>query len=59
MTEEIKALRQEVDKIKKASEEAIAKLETESSKLIQSQKELRESFEAQKRIIGATPEAAP
>ena len=52
MTDEIKALRQEVDGIKKASEEAIAKLEAESSKLIQSQKELRESFDAlEKEII--------
>ena len=51
MTEEIKALRQEVNKIKKASEEAIAKLEAESSKLIQSQKDLRESFEALEKEI--------
>ena len=51
MTEEIKSLRQEVDEIKKASEEAIAKLEAESSKLIQSQKELRESFDALEKEI--------
>ncbi len=51
MTEEIKALRQEVNEIKKASEDAIAKLEAESTKLIQSQKELRESFEALEKEI--------
>ena len=51
MTEEMKALRQEVDEIKKASEEAIAKLEAESSRLIQSQKELRESFDALEKEI--------
>lgn len=51
MTEEIKALRQEVDEIKKASEEAIAKLEAESSKLIQSQQDLCESFEVLEKEI--------
>lgn len=51
MTEEIKALRQEVDEIKKASKEAIAKLEAESTKLIQSQKELRKSFDALEKEI--------
>lgn len=51
MTEEIKALRQEVDEIKKASEEAIAKLESEASKLAQSQKDLRDSFNALEKEI--------
>ncbi len=51
MTEEIKAFRQEVDEIKKASEEAIAKFEAESSKLVQSQKELRESFDVLEKEI--------
>ena len=51
MTEGIKAFRQEVDEIKKASEEAIAKLEAESSKLVQSQKELRESFDTLEKEI--------
>ena len=51
MTEEIKAFRQEVDEIKKASEEAIAKFEAESSKLVQSQKELRESSDVLEKEI--------
>lgn len=51
MTEEIKAFRQEVDEIKKASEEAIAKFEAESSKLVQSQKELCESFDVLEKEI--------
>ena len=51
MTEEIKSFRQEVDEFKKASEEAIAKFEAESSKLVQSQKELRESFDVLEKEI--------
>ena len=39
------------DEIKKVSEEDIAKLEAEASKLVKSQKELRDSFDALEKEI--------